>query len=130
MGDNNLPVPIRVIRINEKIAELKDDFAAFIVDKSRPLEQRWEVFKKANDALSKHSQYIIRIPCLGESFFEHWFDGDNKIPDTNMVDFIETLEDQSWEDNIDLFHIPEETAIEDVKEWILEKNLKSFSYDW
>ena len=48
-----LPVKIRVQIINEKIENLKADFAEFIKDQSRPLSERWDVFVSANDMLSE-----------------------------------------------------------------------------
>jgi hypothetical protein len=48
----------RVNLLNNEIDFLKPAFEAYIKDKSIPLEERWNVFITANDALSNHSTYI------------------------------------------------------------------------
>jgi hypothetical protein len=136
----NIPVKFRVDRINEAVEALKEDFYAYITDKSYPLEERWEVFCKANDALSNDNPYLPNIQCLEDIGYD-WYD--DCFPDgrgsSRVKDFVESLED-----NLDYIEESkkdkeyynrywkkyEDLDINQVKEEFLALNIKQIVFDW
>lgn len=139
MRMTNIPVKFRVDRINEAIAALKPDFDEFIKDKSYSLEERWEVFKNANSELSNHQSWIIDLPTKNNYDFS-WYDEfyTERYQTINLVQFVEeTLADLEEEakDSESYQHeskkkLWESLDVNQIKEWILENNIKSFKHDW
>jgi hypothetical protein len=130
-----LPVKLRVEIINEKIDSLKEDFANFIKDKSFPLEERWSVFLKANNALSNFEpfiQHLDTVETLG--FHDNGARGD--VTAECVIDrFInyyelEREQDGDYSARTDAEWKMIEEKANTIKEELLEKNLKGWLIDW
>lgn len=122
--------------INHEMEFHRGEFERFIKDKSVSLEERWKLFCEAPDQMSNNehwlhdfeselvNQQIQRMHGVSEIYGRG-----KRISLPELVDeMIETVElpipitREEWE-QANLMLAP-------VKEEILEKNLKSFCYDW
>lgn len=122
-------------------------FEEFIQDATIPLDKRWELFLEAPDELSNQSPWVWRFENLDQFYtpnpaLEKW------EQDMKKIDFIDELmeaiyyrEDTNREsivnvaEQLDLHieesEIPLPHEITDVmREELLQKNLKSFVFDW
>jgi uncharacterized protein YhaN len=126
-----LPVRIRVEIINEKIAELKEEFAKFIVDKDYSLEERWSVFAKANDALSNHNSWTEHFKHPAAEISGDSYGRGECIDVVDWVDenLVEVLAG-SFDEPSDKDFENASKDLDSLREEILEKNIKSFCFDW
>jgi hypothetical protein len=111
----------RVEDLNKQIEAIKSEFAAYIADKSIPLDERWEVFMNAPDNLQGSSPWIQRFKGLPKDFVG--YDGPVYAERYQTVD-VEYILDVISE--ID----PSKIDVVAFKEDVLSKNLYSFKYDW
>lgn len=143
--------------LEEKMKGLRPEFEAFISDKSIPLEQRWQTWVDAPDSLKNTGGWIddgrleaFKLLGYGGRHNEAiahegglvWAERYERI---DMVDILETI----LENLVDKFNveIPDDFDWDDVdgykevspeihdflsayREELLEKNLKSFRFDW
>ncbi len=116
----------KIALINHEIEVLKPDFAEYIKDRTIPLQQRWYLFSIANDRLSKNDIYLVHFEDkIGESDIENMGDSRNRGETIYTVEWVEGLvEDMSSE-----FDEPD-NMLDPLREEILQKNLKSFCFDW
>lgn len=143
-----LDVKTQVDLLNNEIEFLKPLFEEYIKDKSIPLDERWETFKKANNGLSYHKPFWVDFP--GDEHEISWYDDFSieRYETVNLVQFLEdTLpemirdleEDGKDIDPTDTFYINfyerrkylfSRFNLNDWKEYILSINTKSAEYDW
>ena len=132
---NELPVPIRVQIINEKIHALKQEFESFIADKSRPLSERWDVFVSATTDLSNNKCYIQHLDSIDTVQF-HDNGARGQVTAESLIEmFIEDYEfereaDGDWSPRTEDEEKIVNKAADLVKEELLAKNLKSWLIDW
>lgn len=144
---SKLPVQFRVARINELIASLKEDFEAYIADTSIPLNERWEVFVEANDALSNHANYLNEYEFTSinmDKVHEDWSDVGEVYGRGKQISTVEWVSElientqlpsetggNGWrESRTDQDWLEAEKIVAPVKEEILKHNLKHFCFDW
>jgi len=117
-----------------KIPELKLLFEKEIVDQTKPLEERWDYWCKAPDALKNEEPYIKRFDSeklLPDGRID-WYD-DFGIERRRVVDLCVFLDEHV----LDVWNGEEHWAdgwneqIRDAfREEVLAKNLGSFVMDW
>ncbi len=139
---NELPVKIRVEIINEKVESLRKDFEEFIKDTSRPLAERWKVFREANIALSNEYKHIPRF--IKDEVFKTNLKTSNygrgevinivDLIDCDLHDTVELPAELRAKDDSDeeLERECQEAvkALNPLREEVLQINMKSFCYDW
>lgn len=111
--------------LNKHIKSLKPYFEEYIKNQNIPLEERWEIFLRSTDCLSKHDSFIFHFPFVLPNgsdrddvdvhLYENHIRGSFK-----MEDIVEQLSEEQWEFEF----------IDKIKEYILEHNVKSFDFDW
>jgi hypothetical protein len=116
----------RVEALNKQIADIKEEFVAYIKDKNIPLEVRWEVFMKVPANLRGTSPWFERFEGLPEEFIG--YDGPVYAERHQTVDmeFILDILGEIEDCDVD----PAGIDIVAFKEDVLSKNLYSFTYDW
>jgi hypothetical protein len=139
---SNLSVKTRVAIINEKIEDLREDFANYIKDKTIPLKERWTVFANANDALSNHEPWIFRFKSIN---MDKELNLQGSAPEIcgigrvfKVTDWLEELYEReffAWEKSESRDRTDSEWEVifkffEPLQEEILENNIKSWCYDW
>lgn len=130
----------KVNLLNNEIELLKPAFEAYIKDKNYPLEERWDTFSVANDALSNHSTYIGDLREFksfdSEKWIANWAEIYGRGKSISLVTEVELECDNSNEipegfegkDSTDyLMMCP---SLHPIMEEILEKNLKTVAIDW
>lgn len=107
---------------------LKEKFAAYVADKTVPLEDRWSLFETAPDALKEHSSWYADFKINNEeiSWYDDYYLDRHQTMDT--LDLVSQTEEMTLSD----YTTPKysENVINDLKEQVLAKNLGSFVYDW
>lgn len=108
--------------LNKHIESLKPYFEEYIKNQNIPLEERWEMFLRSNDCLSKHINSIFHFPFILPSGQEL---NDSLLKDCSrgrflMKDIVEFSCSEQWENEF----------LDKIKEYILEQNVKSFDFDW
>ncbi len=121
--------------------KLKEDFEAFITDKTIPLEVRWKTFEEAPEELSPEEDYSDPYEGL-DDLINNGADGDDREfwhdayyfdrhSHHDMMDLVWEIETghldefmKDWE----CFKDP--TILNQVKEKLMEHNMKSFNIDW
>lgn len=125
----------KVNLLNNEIELLKPAFAAFIKDKNYPLEERWNTFISANDALSNKETSIQELDTIDTSDY-HENGARGEITAKYLVEmFIENAqfeweEKGEWRERTEEEWAIAEKNAEPLKEELLEKNLKSWLIDW
>lgn len=115
--------------------EIKKAFAAYIKDKSIPLEKRWETFGVAPVEFKNQNSYIIHFKSEQNLPNREivWYDDFNVEKYETVVMFnlinnqIEDLASPYRDRNKEHFTLDFFTL---MKEEVLEKNLHSFKFDW
>lgn len=124
----------RVERLNDIIAHTRPDFESYLRDKSYPLAERWDVFLLAPDSLSNRSPWAPDIPPLEAvkyDWLSMYIDGRARFPDIYLPDFILDLEDNTLGDEGSPYYLENwAETIDNVKEWILDQNLKWMAINW
>lgn len=121
------PIFEKVASLESAIKDLKAEFAAYVSNKSIPLDERWALFKKAPSSLTNTSRWSWDFKCVDVSWYHDYHV--KRYETVNLVDFIEdhlayeieTDDDakKKWEPLIPL-----------MKEEILADNTREFVYDW
>lgn len=125
-------------KLQAKLEEIKPNFAIYIQNKAIPLDERWAVFVLAPSNLKDHEEYGPNFETLHPDFI--MYDGPvhmERGQTMSTLDLIESIE-ESLKDLADNSYCGREWAeklfklvdINALKEEIMEKNLKSFNYDW
>lgn len=117
---------------------MRQQFTTVITDKSIPLNERWELFKKAPTELKETTCWVVNFNTLNEAEGGHvsWYDmfGVDRHQTVEMLDIIERLEEiiEYGQTKIKAkqFFIDNPAKLDDLKEEILSMNLQSFVYDW
>ncbi len=138
----------RVNLLNNEIDFLKPAFEAYIKDKSIPLEERWNVFKTANNGLSYHKPFWVDFPgddgdmSWGEDFSFERYETVNLVEflDETIPEMIKDFEEEGKDiDPSDTFyvrfyarrkHLLSKFSLNNWKEYVLSINTKSADYDW
>ena len=109
---------------------LKEVFSDYIKDKSVPLEDRWEVFCAAPDDFSIHEGCQYHFDREEDDFGEiSWYD--DFYYDRHQTVHMESLIDKIQDKVNDRFSPKWNLEVlQNFKEEILSKNLKSFVNDW
>lgn len=108
--------------IFNKIIEVKPQFEKVIADKTIPLEDRWNLFVSAPSQMCNHRPFIQHIHIGGREI--SWYDdfGRDRYEEIDMIDAIEWMEDCFEDWGVD--------QVNEMKEYILAHNLRSFTNDW
>ena len=124
----------KVNLLNNEIELLKPAFEAYIKDKNYPLEERWNTFISANDALSNNEKYVQELETFDISDVHEY--GRGEVTAERLVEmFIEGSqfeweEKGEWRERTEEEWAIAEKNAEPLKEELLEKNLKSWLIDW
>lgn len=129
---------MNINRINDAIAELKEEFKLFIVDKDIPLTERWNTFVAGNDALKDFDSCIYNFESLPEDFIGYdctiHAERHETISTKDIVERIQEIADEVAEcgdpDGYYKDFVEGNINIDALKEEILAANLGSFEYDW
>lgn len=136
-----------VEQMRETVKAVKSDFEVFIVDKSIPLDERFDVWLSAPTELKNHQSWIVHFKCLhddavGYDGFVYNAERHETVQIDELFDCIkesyaEYLEGEPdgtcdwslrWYKNKQ--KVFENFNLSDLKEEVLEMNLGSFEYDW
>jgi hypothetical protein len=112
--------------------KLKSLLETLLKNKEIPLEQRWELFLRAPDAFKNTHPWIIHpeedIPGLTEiTWFDDYYDKHETVV---LSDWVERIEMDHGHKPNDAYMQSKYKHLDDIKEWILERNLHSFILDW
>lgn len=118
----------------EVLLLVKADYLAYIKDRTIPLEERWNIYLQMPDFMKESDGWVEYIPIFEEHGL-NWYDDFylDRYVTINLVDIVERLEEALTEEYPLCFEekvrqIP--NIVEEVKEWVLEKNILSFINDW
>jgi len=125
-------------QFQEAVKLAREKFILVIKDKSIPLGERWELFKKAPTELKNNGSWIESFKALNEACGGEvsWYDDfcKERHETVHLVDLVSDVEWCIENDQVDrgyckaFFDKPE--LLDKFKEEILEKNIESFEYDW
>lgn len=130
MNVNKLEFMIRAVEdineelsaVKQKLTVLKPQFEQLISDQTIALDDRWNLFVQAPVYIKNQNPWIVDIKIAGKEIL--WYDDFyvDRYVVVNMENTIEsmTLYPEKWTNE----HINE------MKEFILSKNLHSFTNDW
>ena len=137
-----------VAQMNATVAAVKHDFETFIIDKTIPLDERWDVWALAPSELKNDQSWIVRFNNLHDDAIG--YDGvirnaerhetvhiDDLMDsiEESLAEFAEGPPDASKSEWAHRWYKQKQKVFEDfdldaLKEEILEMNLGSFEYDW
>ncbi len=118
----------QITQFNQQIATFKDIFTKYIAEKSIPLNERWNAFVTANDALKNPVTYGPNFDALPEDFII--YDGVihmDRYQTMDTCDLVERIEEGQDCDEHEAYH---KVDINALKEEILADNVGSFTNDW
>lgn len=108
--------------IFNKIIEVKPQFEKVIADKTIPLEDRWNLFVSAPSHMCNDRPFSQHVNINGREI--SWYDdfGKDRYEHVDMVAAVEWMEDcfDQWGTD----------QVNEMKEYILTHNLRSFTNDW
>jgi hypothetical protein len=107
--------------VDQVIASARPVFAAYIKDTSISLDERWQAFTAANDALKDHQRFQADLTLGREQI--SWYDD-------FCIDRYTTVKTEWLVES--LYEVGDHTPdiIAEFKEQILQQNLGSFTFDW
>lgn len=131
----------KIAQYQQLLGEIKKDYQAVIIDKSIPLDERWEFFKNAPSDLKRNSPYGFNPKALGNNW--NWYsDYDvERYQTVDLFDFVSELEEDSEVDLEEgdmeyLYYHTEKilkknpNAVAELKEEMMQFNISSFTFDW
>ncbi len=119
-----------ILQMLDDVNDLREDLKIWVVNKDIPLDERWELFIKSE--LGESEGWNLNLNSLPRDYVS--YDGSiscERYQTMRMEEVIDVLEYQVG--NLDSRYVHKDAkyvCIEDVKEEILEKFIKSFTFDW
>jgi hypothetical protein len=108
-----------IVEVNKKLESLKKEFAEVIVDKSIPLEDRWQFWRGSDDKLKNTESWNVYFETIDTE----------KVMYDMYASRHETITSERIKENIEDGDKTEEALIA-FQEEVLERNLYSFCFDW
>jgi hypothetical protein len=103
-------------------SELRNELKQFVQDKSKPLNERWEIFVQS-ELGEKKSYFETFDHKIGEKYVDLLED---KYSTHTVKNILDTIDDLNEEEN---WNFTDED-INSFKEKVLEKFIWSFKFDW
>ena len=116
-------------KLGENHERVMKQFTFMIKDRSIPLDIRWKLFVEAPDYLSNHTRWIEHFEFEGGKEFEKSLYRDHQRGSFDAADVVEGGS-ESWDSATQTAIPADEKFVSDLKEHFLQKNLKSFEFDW
>lgn len=130
-----------------RLASMKQEFEAIIVDQSIPLDERWKFWCDAPVNLKNTSRWVEHFECFklyGERLYGrsdyrfNWYSDWNieKYETVYMQNVLENLEEQRAcderiaDEEFEEYEWTDDNVINMFCEEVLQKNLHSFVFDW
>lgn len=123
-------------RLNDAAKKIKEELVSYnkpllekwIIDKSIPLEERWNLWKDSPEELKNECQWVEDFTISGRGI--SWYDDfyKERCETVYLSDLIHNMQ-RDFNEPVCLKKYTQ-ADIDDFKEQILAKNLLSFVYDW
>lgn len=113
----------KIQKYEEDGQRLKDEVKQFVQDKTKPLEERWEIFCLAE--MGERGDWVEDFDSLNKVYGGEvsWYD-DFCVERMQTVYLTNVLDTLTSKDNIT------EEQINEFKEEVLQKFIWSFEFDW
>ena len=118
-----MSIVARINVLTNELRKVRCEFATFIADKNIPLDERYALWLSAPEDLKVTDDSHCSLDCLPSDFI--MYDGPyhaERYSTVDMEDLISNAESGEY-DGLDV-------DVNAVKEYVLQNNLKSFTYDW
>lgn len=120
--------------LNEQVALTKEAIQEYLTNKAIPLEDRWELFKKAK-LFQNHDSWSVTFKSLEPIGGNDIFGPDGPIyadrhQEIYTIDMVSNFEHDMAKPYQEFHHKLTRELIDNFKEEILAKNLGSFTFDW
>lgn len=129
----------KLTQYQQLLGEIKKDYQSVIIDKSIPLDERWEFFKSAPAELKQHSPFSFHLQAFPSSW--NWYsDYDCERHQTiDLFDLVSELEEdaESLANGDEAMYFYTEkilnknpNAVSEIKEEMMSLNISSLTHDW
>lgn len=117
----------KVEDLNKQLLVLKAEFSVFLSDKTIPLNERWDLFRKAPAGLVETSPWVWSFECIEIRWYDEFnIDRHETVSLVSLMDdwIAERIEDDEYERE------KWESLVPLMKEEILASNTREFTFDW